>query len=218
MQIIKSTISCAAAFGLATSFAGAATVALTNADFESGETAWDQDPAASVYVRHSNGSIQSNTLHMKSSGDNWAGQNMTVTTDGGNIDATSYGSYTVEFDYGYRSDATTNGDITMRVALWNTTTNTMLDSADFTITDPGQGPEAWTQTDFQLNLSYDETAQTAGDVLQLRFINTTDLPSGSADWSATALIDNVSVTAVPEPSSAALLGLGGLALILRRRK
>ena len=31
-------------------------------------------------------------------------------------------------------------------------------------------------------------------------------------------IDNISVTVVPEPSSAALLGLGGLALILRRRK
>ena len=31
-------------------------------------------------------------------------------------------------------------------------------------------------------------------------------------------IDEVTLTAVPEPSSAALLGLGGLALILRRRK
>ena len=31
-------------------------------------------------------------------------------------------------------------------------------------------------------------------------------------------LDNVSVNEVPEPSSAALLGLGGLALILRRRK
>lgn len=31
-------------------------------------------------------------------------------------------------------------------------------------------------------------------------------------------VDNIVLTAVPEPSSAALLGLGGLALILRRRK
>lgn len=31
-------------------------------------------------------------------------------------------------------------------------------------------------------------------------------------------IDDLSISAVPEPSSAALLGLGGLALILRRRK
>ncbi len=33
-----------------------------------------------------------------------------------------------------------------------------------------------------------------------------------------AYVDNVSFDAVPEPSSTALLGLGGLALILRRRK
>ncbi|NWK55052.1 PEP-CTERM sorting domain-containing protein [Verrucomicrobiaceae bacterium N1E253] len=32
------------------------------------------------------------------------------------------------------------------------------------------------------------------------------------------LIDNVSIASVPEPSSAALLGLGGVTLILRRRK
>ncbi|MBK1856433.1 PEP-CTERM sorting domain-containing protein [Verrucomicrobiaceae bacterium 5K15] len=31
-------------------------------------------------------------------------------------------------------------------------------------------------------------------------------------------LDNISITAVPEPGSAALLGLGGLALLLRRRK
>jgi hypothetical protein len=34
----------------------------------------------------------------------------------------------------------------------------------------------------------------------------------------TTSIDNLSFTSVPEPSSTALLGLGGLALILRRRK
>ncbi len=45
-------------------------------------------------------------------------------------------------------------------------------------------------------------------------INGTDLLAGSV------LIDNVnlSVTAVPEPTSAALLGLGGLGLIFRRRR
>lgn len=39
-----------------------------------------------------------------------------------------------------------------------------------------------------------------------------------AGTSAQLHIDDVTVTVVPEPSSAALLGLGGLALILRRRK
>ncbi len=32
------------------------------------------------------------------------------------------------------------------------------------------------------------------------------------------IVDNLTITPIPEPSSAALLGLGGLALILRRRK
>lgn len=44
-------------------------------------------------------------------------------------------------------------------------------------------------------------------------------PIGIAFWSADdAAYDDVSVTSIPEPSSAALLGLGGLALLLRRRK
>lgn len=40
----------------------------------------------------------------------------------------------------------------------------------------------------------------------------------TASDTADLVIDNISVNAVPEPSSTALLGLGGLALILRRRK
>ncbi len=38
------------------------------------------------------------------------------------------------------------------------------------------------------------------------------------DQNSTGLVINGDITAIPEPSSAALLGLGGLALILRRRK
>ena len=47
---------------------------------------------------------------------------------------------------------------------------------------------------------------------------TDDLQAGGA--SSDLMLDGVSVTAlpIPEPSSTALLGLGGLALILRRRK
>ena len=40
----------------------------------------------------------------------------------------------------------------------------------------------------------------------------------AGDGSITANVDNFGVVAVPEPSTTALLGLGGLALILRRRK
>ena len=49
---------------------------------------------------------------------------------------------------------------------------------------------------------------TVGEDIVLRFWGATN----------TAIIDNVTVTAIPEPSTTALIGLGGLALILRRRK
>jgi hypothetical protein len=56
-------------------------------------------------------------------------------------------------------------------------------------------------------------------------VDVSSVSVGSTIWmdftqtSGFLLIDNVSVTAaVPEPSTTALLGLGGLALILRRRK
>lgn len=48
----------------------------------------------------------------------------------------------------------------------------------------------------------------------LSFVENASSASGTSD----VFVDTVSITAVPEPSSAALLGLGGLALILRRRK
>jgi hypothetical protein len=98
------------------------------------------------------------------------------------------------------------------------------------------------QLDFQLvdatgAVLYSETIQssaatTGGDLNSSSFsytitgtenggiIDTSDLGVrlsviGGDDFFA---VDNIQLTAVPEPSSTALLGLGGLALILRRRK
>lgn len=45
-----------------------------------------------------------------------------------------------------------------------------------------------------------------------------DAGFGTANASDVYVVDNVLLTAVPEPSSLALLGLGGLALTLRRRR
>jgi len=44
------------------------------------------------------------------------------------------------------------------------------------------------------------------------------LGDNSSSNSKASFIQGIQLTTVPEPSSAALLGLGGLALILRRRK
>ena len=79
------------------------------------------------------------------------------------------------------------------------------------VTDPGNlGTFAATSTGYTV---------VSGDVGMDLFIRirSTDPQSGGAGVEQT-LIDNVNVIAVPEPSSTALLGLGGLALILRRRK
>ncbi|MBT8043527.1 MAG: PEP-CTERM sorting domain-containing protein [Verrucomicrobiae bacterium] len=62
------------------------------------------------------------------------------------------------------------------------------------------------------NFSSLTLANSATAINEIRVFNNT---SGSGN---DVLFDNFNVIAVPEPSSAALLGLGGLALILRRRK
>ena len=46
----------------------------------------------------------------------------------------------------------------------------------------------------------------------------TTYAGSTLSWNESLLAVELNITAVPEPSSAALLGLGGLALILRRRK
>lgn len=60
--------------------------------------------------------------------------------------------------------------------------------------------------------SIDLAAETGGAAdVKIRFI-------GGAGTTNGILIDDVTIASVPEPSSTALIGLGGLALILRRRK
>lgn len=70
----------------------------------------------------------------------------------------------------------------------------------------GSGNPGWEQHTYNVNQ--------AGDV-QVR-VNVTGVFDGSG--SSHVSLDDVEITAIPEPSSTALLGLGGLGLILRRRK
>lgn len=68
------------------------------------------------------------------------------------------------------------------------------------------------------------TADSAGATLSGDniFFGMFDINAGSStdanDFLVTAIYDNIVVTAIPEPSSLALVGLGGLALLARRRK
>jgi hypothetical protein len=236
VKTMKSTLIAIPAIVATALFANASTIALTNADFETGPfgntqsiTGWDEFEVTGAasgggddnYNESRPANINSHVLHLKADGGNWVGQNMTV-SDTGTVDATTYPNYTVEFDYGYRADTNTNhghGDITVRIGLWNTTANTEMAGYDLLIPDPNQrvNPVEWTATDYRVNLTYDNTAQTSGDTIQVRFTQVSpDLASST--YLATAMFDNVSVTAVPEPSSVFLLGALGLLGFLHRRR
>lgn len=185
-------------------------ITLTNADFETGPhganqmiPGWDEfDPPAGHddpnYIEFWGGSINSATLNLKGEGAGWVGQDI-VASDAGAVDATTFGSYTVELDYGYRADHAASGnnfghgDITARIALWNTTTDTELAGVDLTILDPGvQTTFQWQQTGHQITLNYDHSTQTAGDGLQFRITHASpDLDTAS--WQVTAMFDNVSI-------------------------
>lgn len=209
---------------LAAPFAQAATLTILNGDFEA--NTWTSSGAPTSWTSVGGGNYGNNNIpelqpstvaFMQSKDGNYYQQGMTA-YDEGVVDATTFSSYSVAFDYGYRRDSATNGDLTMRVSLWDTTNDLELAGEDLIILE-GLGVGDNSSTAKVIDLFYDNGAQTGGDGIAVRFTHVGDNRTpGGLDWHSTAYIDNVAITAVPEPASAALLGLGGLALILHRRK
>lgn len=102
------------------------------------------------------------------------------------------------------------GGNTPLYSIFNTTDNREITP----LTAPNQPTGNW---NFQsANVAF--IADDAGDTIELRFQDSITFGGGGGARGLEVADVNFSVTTIPEPSSTALLGLGGLALILRRRK
>jgi hypothetical protein len=138
--------------------------------------------------------LGSRSFQMKSDGGNYIQQALTLTAADVAIDASSFGEWSVSFQRGYRRDAVRNGDHTLRVSLWNTTSGTELAGADLTIPDPGStGTNSLAPAN--VVLSYDETDPAlAGAGLALR-VTSTSADLGANAWQRTAIVDDFAVVA-----------------------
>lgn len=213
-------------FFAVTSLSQGAVITLTNGNFNanlganlSSVSGWSSSSTAANYWSNTVPGLAaySEVGLLKSGTNNFIAQALTA-SDAGAVNATTFGQYTVNFDFGYRRESTTSGDLTLRVALWNTTDNVELAGQNFVLLNPGVGTNSLSAQ--IATLTYDNTqAALTGDTLALRITNTSgDL--GANSWHRTAMVDNFSVTAVPEPQSYGVMGAGALALasFVRRRR
>lgn len=164
-------------------------------------------------------------LHFKDG----AGSNITqsiqqsITTNNAGVFADTYSSYTVTLDLGWRNDLADRNDASYRISLIDTTDNVELafQVVAFPVRATGQSDVyALVLNDASFTLSYDNTlASYLGDSIAIRIARTdadTNATSGN-NFASTTWIDDIRLTAVPEPSAALLGGLGLLALFRRRR-
>lgn len=231
---MKKTLQTIIALALTSGISHAATVTVANADFSSASSAggnasvaasWDKTAANITTNIYFLAGAASPPYPDKAAYLNASGDGTVITTISQNLsdfnlglNASTYNSWSISFDAGYRG---TMDPVNMLVALVDLgsdgiyqSTDTVLSSATFTRADapvpPGESMRPMPNE--SVNLVF--TSASTNDI-GLIFQNTN---ANGVTYQETGIIDNIVITAVPEPSSAALLGLGGLALILRRRK
>lgn len=208
-----------------TGMAQAATLSLSNANFQdsghnTNPTSWvtTETAQSSVYVWAANGGIPAGTNVLAMWGN--AGQNVQqsfATIGSGGATADQYNDYTITFDAGWRGRAV-GQPFSFTLSLINVTDSTILGSATYTLPAPTVAvgnTYAVHATGASVNFTYNNTlGSLVGDTVALRISGAGTTNDGGVN---TAWVDNISVTAIPEPSAALLGGLGLLALLRRRR-
>lgn len=176
---------------------------ITNGNFESGSLApfvvddngtGDQIAIGSVpYFGGGSTAANGSYLAAFNGGDSPPGGTLSQTFTGTVLGTT----YTVSYDYGTNSGAPQTLEATVFGADGTTVlgTDSALGNSNTLITNTF-------------------TFVADGSQATLQFLDSPTNSSGSLD----GILDNVSVVAVPEPASVALLSLGGIALLARRRR
>lgn len=201
----------------------AATLTLTNGNFQGSGN--NTDPASWTVSETNTGSVSS--VYVYGSTSNvlafWgAGGYAQQSFSTGEATVGSYNSYTVTFDSGWRGfNSPTATGFSVTFSLINVTDNLLISSQTYNFPVPGAAitntytPIAQGNT---VTINYDNSlASMVGDTIALRISGTGSPNQGGNNFANTGWIDNVSVTAIPEPGAALLGGIGMLALLRRRR-
>ena len=160
-------------------------------------------------VTATNGYFGGNTNLSRSPSDGQWGTTVTVTAGSG---GTILENVVVNLTYASNSGANNNGNHTTRITA---TVFNDLNAQIGTITGPDFKPAPSTGGDSTLTFDTSPLTLDPNDTYTISFL--VESETGVGHYAAfNALTFNGTV--VPEPSTTALLGLGGMALILRRRK
>lgn len=183
--------------------ANAATIAVANASFESGTTNWTNGGSGGYNTRSTVSGINptDGSLQM------WVNNGALIYQDTGEVIAAGM-TYELTIDWNPDQAPFPNQE-TVVIRLYGSAAGfgTALGTAEATLLGPADNSgdnSIWTTS----SVSFTATGAEAGQTLGVAFGVTGGTQS---EW------DNVRLTAVPEPGSLALLGLGGLLVVRRRR-
>lgn len=203
--------------------ASAASLTLTNGNFQASGN--NTNPSSWTVSEINAGSISS--VYVYGSTSNvlafWgAGAYAQQSFSAGEATVGSYSSYTVNFDSGWRGfNSPTATGFSVTFSLINLTDDLLISSQTYNFPVPGAAISNTYSPIAQGNtviINYDNSlGSMVGDTIALRISGTGSPNQGGNNFNNTGWIDNVTVTAVPEPGAALLGGIGMLALLRRRR-